>query len=126
MSVKGNDASDPPKCRVPRTWETGAPFTSLVCTLGTVTLYAVTVPYTIPTAQPASRAHRWNQRVKSPATIATKVCRIHTPPSSCILMAFCLSRARTNSSAPNLTTSDVIFEVRASSWGVASGLMYSL
>ena len=53
--------------------------------------------------------------------MAGNVWRIQIPPSSWRLMAKLLSRPMTKTSAPNLTTSDAIFDTRASSAGVAPG-----
>src|SRR6185312_8237656 len=88
--------------------------------------YASTVPYTIATAQPMIRAQRWNHRVYRPATIAGKVCRIQTPPSSCRLMENVLLNESTKISAPSFTTSDVQRATRVCSAGSALGRKYSL
>ncbi len=58
--------------------------------------------------------------------MAGNVCRIQIPPSSWKLMAFCLSRVSTNTSANAFTTSDASLETRASSAGVASFFSHSL
>src|SRR5581483_2119083 len=75
----------------------------------------------MPSSQPASRAHRWSQRVNRPTASDGKVCRIQMPPRSCRLIAFWVFIPRTNASAPNLTTSEAIFDTVASSAGVAAG-----
>ena len=48
------------------------------------------------------------------------------PPSSWKLIAFCLSRVSTNTSANALTTREAILETLASSACVACGLIHSL
>ncbi len=108
--MPGISSEDPPKC---------------AC-VGEATPYAATVPYTMPTAQPASSAHRWNQRVNRPPTSAGNVWRIQMPPSSWKLIATVLSIVRTKISAPTLTSSETNLETWASCFGVASGLMKSL
>src|ERR1700739_375993 len=66
------------------------------------------------------------QLLYSRATSITKICRIHTPPSSWRLMANVCGSQTANASAPNLTTRDAHWDTRVSSRGEASGLKYSL
>ena len=80
----------------------------------------------MPTAQPASSAQRWNQRVNRPPTSEGKVCRIQIPPRSWKLIATVLSIVSTKTSAPTFTRSDTSLETLVSCAGVASGLMKSL
>src|SRR5579875_3644057 len=65
------------------------------------------VAYTIAAAQAMTSAHRWNQRVYRPATIAGKVCRIQIPPSNCRLMEKVLGSASTKTRAPALTMNEI-------------------
>ena len=60
-----------------------------------------------------------------PMITAGSVWMIHTPPRSCRLIAYCSGIATINTKAPNLTTSDTIFAICASSSGVQAGLMNS-
>jgi hypothetical protein len=77
------------------------------------------VPYTIAAAQPRISAHRWNQRVYRPTTIAGKVCRIQMPPRSCRLIEKVLLSSSTNSRAPTFTSSDTNWATLVSCAGVA-------
>src|SRR5689334_2111685 len=94
--------------------------------VGVDTLYAATVPKTMPVSQPTRSAYRWNQRVKSPLTMAGKVCRIQMPPSSCRLMEKVLGSPIANSSAPILTVSDAHCETRVCKRLSAAGWRNSL
>lgn len=57
--------------------------------------------------------------------MAGSVWRIHTPPSSCIAMAYSFFIATMNASAPNFTTSDTTLATVASSLPVQSRRMNS-
>jgi hypothetical protein len=53
--------------------------------------------------------------------MAGNVCRIHTPPSSCRLIASCSRRPNTNPSAATFTSTDTPRATRTSCLGVAVG-----
>src|ERR1700677_740266 len=89
-------------------------------------LYAAMVPKIIPANQPASSAQRWNQRVYRPPIIITAICDIHTPPSSCRLMANVCGSSTAKNSAPSFTVRDDHWATLVSSLGLASGLKNSL
>src|SRR6185437_13618503 len=78
-------------------------------------------PIRMPTSQPRNRPGVFRRRVYSENTIAGKICRIHTPPSNCRSIAYCVGRNMMNSSAPNFTTSETIFAVEASPAGEIFG-----
>ena len=108
-SFSGN--AEPPKCA------------RLVTALGI--WYSIHTPRLMPATQPAISAPRWNQRVYSPSATAGRVCRMMTPPINCRSMENCGSTKITKATAPNFTSSDVIFETAASCAGVASRFRYS-
>lgn len=54
------------------------------------------VPEIIPAAQPMKSAQALNQRVYTPRRTAGSVWMIHTPPSSCSWMVYCVGTNRVN------------------------------
>src|SRR5215469_12222983 len=73
-----------------------------------------------------TKAHRWNQRVYRPITIAGNVWRIQMPPSSCRLIENFGLSASTKTSAPTLTSSDTNWATLVSWAGLALGLTNAL
>src|SRR4051794_6511759 len=86
---------------------------------------AIHVPATMPASQPTSSARRSNQRPNRPSITDGSVWMIHTPPSSCRLIASFCGRNSTNASAPAFMNSDAQRATRVCSWSSASLWTYS-